>query len=161
MSKKITLKKISSKLLSRPYWAVDELQNEFQFTEEQFNYYLEQLHEIYEEIGIKLDLIVVNSKDYLVIFIESSQSMLSNLQLGLLVIFSLKLKLQGGFLSDKEMDLFINNYYNEIEYFKQNNLIKLENNSIWSLTPLGASIVFPYLEESYSLVERIILKRNN
>ena len=161
MSKKITLKEISSKILSRSYWALDELQNEFQFTEEQFNYYLEQLHEKYEEIGILLDLIVVNSQDYLVIFIESSQSMLSNLQLGLLVIFSLKLKMQGGFLSKKEMDLFINNYYNEIEYFKQNNLIKLENNSIWSLTPLGASIVFPYLEESYSLIERIILKRNN
>ena len=161
MSKKITLKEISSKILSRSFWALDELQNEFQFTEEQLNHYLEQLHEKYEEIGISLDIIVVNSKDYLVIFIESPESLLSNLQLGLLVIFSLKLKMQGGFLNGKEMELFITNYYNEIEYFKQNNLIKLEDNSIWSLTPLGASIVFPYLEESYPLIEKIILKKNS
>ena len=59
MSNRLSLIKLSKKLLSKPYWALEELRDELSITETQLNKYLEQLSEKYDEIGIILDVIVL------------------------------------------------------------------------------------------------------
>ncbi len=160
MITKEIIKEFSTKLLSRPYFTLKKLQEEFKITEEELNLILEQLLPKYEELGISVELLELNTIDYLVIFIESSNLEMTNLQLGLLMTFGLKAKMEGGFLNKKSMEVFLANYFNDIQFLIQNNLIELNDASLWSLTPLGALTILPYFEDSIPLLENIITKRN-
>lgn len=160
MNKNLTMKELSRKILSKPYWSLEKLKDELNISNEQLNIYLEEINERYEEIGISLDVVTIKSVDYLVPLIESTKPFLSNLQVGLLVIFSLKVKMEGGSLQGELMANFINNYYEEFEFFLQNKLVNVENNSVWFLTPLGAAIVFPYLEDTIPFIEKLLLSGN-
>ena len=159
MMKESTIKEISIKILSKPFWAIKELQSEFNITKEDFIHILEEISEKYNEIGISLEFIELNSIDYLVVFIESSEMNLSNRHLGLLVVFGLKTKMEGGSLTKTSMKPFLINYYNEMEDLIKKNLISSQSNSKWSLTPLGALTILPYLEDSISIIEKLIEKR--
>ena len=161
MLKEIPIKEISSKILSRPFWAIKELESELNTTEKEFIHILEELSEKYNEIGISTEIIELNSIDYLVVFTESEKWDLSNRHLGLLVVFGLRTKMEGGFLTKNSMNQFLNNYYNEIEDLIKKNLLSVQNNSKWSLslTPLGALSILPYLEDSISIIQKLLEKR--
>ncbi len=151
------MKGFSSKILSKPYWSLENLRKELNISENQLDAYLEEINEKYEELGISMELITITDTDYIVPLIESTKSFLSNLQLGLLAVFSLKVKMEGGSLEGESMISLVNNYYNELEFLKQHDLINVENNSVWTLTPLGAAIVLPYLDDTIPIIEKLIL----
>lgn len=155
MSKQLTMKEFSSKILSKPFWSLEELRLDLQISEQQLQTYLEEINEQFELVGITLDLVEINSKDYVVPLLESEEPFLTNLQLGLLTIFSFKVKMEGGSVQEQSMNTLLTNYYNDIEYLVKNNLVQVELNSVWSLTPLGASIVYPYLENSIPFIEKL------
>lgn len=152
------VKEFSCKLLSRPFWELKKLREEFKITEEELNIILEQLLSKYEAIGVSLEILELNAIDYLVIFIESTDLEMTILQLGLLVTFGLKVKIEGGFVNKKSMEPFLNNYFNDIQFLLQHNLIELNKSALWGLTPLGALTILPYLEDSIPILENLITK---
>lgn len=156
MSKKTSSEALSKKLLSRPYWNVNELREVEGVSEHQFNEILESLYKKYQEIGITLELVQLHSKEYVVLYIESENLELTNLQLGILTIFAIQTKISGGFLSEKEMEPFLLNYYSEMQTLLSLKFIEKSENDNWTISPLGLVIIFPYIDDSVTLVQNTI-----
>ena len=81
--------------------------------------------------------------------------------MGLLVVFSLKAKLAGGVLRMKDIAGFLDNYYQDLQFLLQHNLIEKQENHNWAITPLGALTVFPYIDDSIRLVQQLILNKES
>lgn len=155
MSNTVSLREFSATILSKPYWMIKELIKYFDISESSFNEYINMVAEKFDNIGITLELIELNNKDYLVPLIESETKKLSDLELGLLIIFGLKVKIEGGFLTTDSSRIFYQNYFKEMNFLIINNYILKKENFILELTPIGALTIIPYLDDVGPLVEKL------
>lgn len=158
MQSSSNIKEISSLILSKPYWILQELRDAIDISDDLFNEYLNIISERYDELGINLDIIELNATEYLVPYVESDHLSLTYQQLGLLIVFGYKTKLTGGYLPIEEESGFSENYFEEMNYLQNSNFIQKNDKLGWSLTPLGALRIFPYLEEFKGLIDKLLKK---
>ena len=156
MQSSSNIKEISTLILSKPYWVLRELRNELDISDELFNDYLNIIYERYDELGINLEVIELNSTEYLVPYVESNQLTLNQQQLGLLIVFGYKTKLTGGYIPFEEENSFLENYFEEMDFLLNNHFIEKKEKLGWSITPLGVLKILPYLEDFKGLIEKLL-----
>lgn len=150
------IKEISNLILSKPYWVLQELRNEIDVSDDQFKDSLNTIFERYDELGINVEVIELNSIDYLVPYVKSDQLSLTGKQLGLLIVFGYKTKLTGGYLPFEEESDILENYFEEMDCFQKKNFIEKKDKLGWSLTPVGVLMILPYLEEFKDLIGKLL-----
>lgn len=155
MTETAILEEVSKTILSKPYWLISELQQELGISSEMLYQNLEILDSKYKEIGLTMDIVQIQSKDYLITYIESRKEILSNLQLALLTIIGLKTKIESINLSNNNMDSIINNYFNELQYLIEYKYLEKVDTGIWSLTPLGVMAILPYIDSAVPIIQNL------
>ena len=149
--------RLTSYILSKPYVKISELESKFNLTLDVIYDYLESIHEKLIDLGLNIEILEVNNIDYCLIFIQTKKKLLTDIQLALLTIFALIGKSRGGILIQSIKNKFDSFYKNDIDFLERNYYIEKIEEDFWSVSPLGILTIFPVLEKSESLVEKLIL----
>ena len=155
MKKQIYLEEVSKTILSKPYWLITGLQQVLGISSEELYQNLEILDSKYKEIGIIIDIVQLQSKEFIVTYLESNLEVLSNLQLALLIIIGLKTKLEIINLPNNSMNSLLNNYFTELQYLINTNYLEKIDMTSWSLTPLGVVTILPYIDNAVPLIQNL------
>jgi hypothetical protein len=149
----------SRKLLSRPYWSINDLLSELNLSRDELETLMDEAQSKLYDLGLLVELIELHSQEFIVILLEIDEKILNEIQLGILAIFALKTKIEGEILSNANIENILDCYFDQIEFLVSNNyIIHLENNR-WELSPLGALTVLPHLDEISQIINTLILQK--
>ena len=160
IDKKIT-QIIVQTILSHDFIAIDELSTLTNISSIDLASYIDEITIQFSDLGIMIDLVEINSKDYVIALIPTKEKVLSDIQLGLLSIFAILIKSFGGKMSSKEMELFLLKYPSEIDSLTKNKYIYKEIDNYWYISPLGVVTILPNLEEVKPLIIKLYEQNKN
>ena len=145
-------RELTSYILKKPYVLVSELETKFNLVTEDVFKYVETVQDKLDELGLKIEIIEVNERDYCLIYQQDTSKDIPDVVLGLLTILAVLSKKRGGYLTQKIIDEISKFYDKEIKYLEIEHFIEKNKTGLWSISPLGILSVFPVLKESESLI---------
>jgi hypothetical protein len=147
ISKEELIKLVSQNLLSKTYLSLAEIEKLTQTNKTDLTEFLEELNEIYSMIGIILEIIEFDEKQFVVVSLDNELEVpqFDNSVYSILTILAHLVSLKGNRLPISDLSYIISEYKEEIEILEQNRLIIVdfsqESQENIQLSPLGANLI--------------------
>ncbi|MFW9928799.1 MAG: hypothetical protein ACFFD1_05375 [Candidatus Thorarchaeota archaeon] len=153
------IKKISHYLFFNHFIAMEQIPSLFdpEISPSDLEGLLNQLQDLYQAIGLNLDIIDFEEKEYLVVTIikdqteEEDKNKIESSLYAVLTVIAQMVKIRGNGIPLLELNELFAEYYEEISQLKEKKLIiqdnDLEKGEIIKLSPSGALIASPYVRK--------------
>lgn len=145
---------LTSYIMTKSYVKINEIKSKFQISIEELYNYTDVIQDNLNDLGFIIEIIEVNNVDYILIYTQSNNKILNELQIALLTIFAIIGKSRNGTLKSDIKNKFDENYLDEMNYLEQINFIE-NNGDSWSISPLGALTIYPVIEKSKNIIENL------
>jgi hypothetical protein len=146
-SKEDMLKLVSQNLLSKTYLSLDEIENLAQIKRTELNEFLEELNEFYSRMGIILEIIEFDEKQFVIVSLDNELEVLQyeSSVYSILTILAHLVSIKGNYLPISDLQYIISEYSEEIEVLEQNGFIIIdysqESPENIQLSPSGANLI--------------------
>jgi hypothetical protein len=147
ISKEELLKLVSQSLLSETYLSLAEIEKLTQMHDTNLTEFLEELNEFYSRIGIILEIIEFDEKQFVVVSLDNELEVhqFDSSVYSILTVLAHLVSLKGNYLPISDLSFIISEYKEEIEILEQNRLIIInysyESQENIQLSPLGANLI--------------------